>query len=494
MMPTTQHYDIIIIGSGPAGQKAAIQGAKAKQRVVVVEQSRTIGGACVHHGTIPSKTLRESAVSLGRIRQHGPEAFQVDMRPDLEVANMMTRLDHVVHAHERYMAHQLERNSVAQCHGRARFVSPHELEVLAPDRSCHRLHGDTIVIATGSRPRTPPNVPVDHESILDSDSILSMIYLPASLTVLGAGVIASEYASIFAMLGTQVTMIDRGERPVGFIDAELTECFVRSFEANGGRFLGQQQVANVAWDGFTCVETTLESGEVIRSEKLLCAQGRVANTEGLDIGAAGLRLTDRGYLAVDDNCRTTVPHIYAVGDVIGPPALASCSMEQGRRAICHALNLSVSSPPETIPMGIYTIPEMSSVGLNEQQATEHHGGAIVGRARFDELARGQIAGITDGLLKMISDAQGHRLLGVHIVGEGATELIHVGQMGLLAGCDVDTFVDNIFNFPTLAEAYRVAALDIAKQRSASTQTVHTTSCFTAQHAESVRNGSLIPSS
>jgi NAD(P) transhydrogenase len=490
-MHAVAQYDIIVIGSGPAGQKAAIQGAKARQRVLVIEQAQRVGGECVHHGTIPSKTLRESAVSLERIKHCGSETFRVEMDPDLRLSTMMSRLQHVVRAHENYMTHQLQRNNVDILHGRARFVAPYELEVLAPQHRCHRVCGNLIVIATGSRPRTPANVPVDHEHILDSDSILSLLYRPASLTVLGGGVIASEYASIFASLGTLVTMIDRGARPVGFMDAELTTGFVRSFEANGGRFLGQQEIVKVAWDGLAALETTLASGVVVRSEKMLCALGRVANTAHLNLAAAGLQLNDRGYVAVDEHCRTAVPYIYAVGDVIGPPALASCSMEQGRRAVCHALGLPLGHAPETIPTGIYTVPEMACVGLNVEQATERHGGVLVGRARFDELTRGQITGITDGLLKMISDAEGCHLLGVHIIGEGATELIHVGQMGLLAGCDIDTFVDHVFNIPTLAEAYRVAALDIAEQRSAHLKMGNPAACYAPGNRKAVQPTTLV---
>lgn len=465
-MQTTDQYDIVVIGSGPAGQKAAIQGAKAHKRVLVIEQGKKVGGACVRHGTIPSKTLRETALSLARVRQSSGDLFCLEVEHGLPVAAMMSRLSQVVQAHEQYMGDQLHRNNIALLHGRARFVSPYGLEILTQQGDCHRVTGDIIVIATGSRPRTPPNVPIDHEHILDSDSILSLLYLPESLTVLGSGVIASEYASIFAMLGTQVTMIDRGVRPVGFLDPELANTFLHSFEESGGRFLGQEEFTTVVWDGLTAVETALASGAIVRSEKLLCALGRIANTEGLDIAAAGLQLTDRGHFEVDAWCRTLVPHIYAVGDVIGPPALASSAMEQGRRAIRHAVGLSLSDASETIPMGIYTIPEMSSVGLSEQEAKERYGEVIVGRARFDELARGQIVGATDGLLKLIADANGRQLLGVHIVGAGATELIHVGQMGLVMGCDVDTFVEHIFNFPTFAEAYRVAALDIVQQRAA----------------------------
>jgi NAD(P) transhydrogenase len=458
------HYDIVVIGSGPAGQKAAIQGAKANRRVLVIEQGARVGGACVHHGTIPSKTLRQSALSLLHFKQDYADIVPLTLREDLEVACLMSRLEQVVQAHEHYMAEQLARNGVEQWHGRARFLSPQEIAVLSLDGISRRVTGDIMVIATGSRPRTPPEVPVDHEHILDSDSLLSMLYLPASLTVLGAGVIASEYASIFASLGVQVTMIDRGERPVSFLDPELTARFVQSLEATGGRFLGQCEVASVAWDGMASVVTTLKSGETICGEKLFCALGRQPNLNGLNLAATGLTLNERGFITVDAYCRTAVPHIYAIGDVIGPPSLASYSMEQGRRAMRHALGLEVGRPADMIPVGIYTIPEMASVGLTEPEARRRYGGAITGRASFEELARGQIAGITDGLLKLVADAQGRRLLGVQIVGEGATELIHVGEMGLLAGCDVDAFIDHIFNFPTLAEGYRVAALDIAKRR------------------------------
>jgi NAD(P) transhydrogenase len=460
------YYDIAIIGSGPAGQKAALEGAKEGQRVLLIERDQRVGGACVHYGTIPSKTLRQSALLLHQFKQQYADIMSVSLRPDLEVASLMSRLEQVVQAHERYMAAQLQRSGITHWHGRASFVSPWELEVLAVDGVSRRVSASVLVIATGSQPRTPGHVPIDHEHILDSDSILSMLYLPSSLTVLGAGVIASEYASIFASLGVQVTMIDRGERPLGFLDPELTAYFVKSFEAQGSRFLGQQTVASVTWDGVDAVVTTLQSGAVVRSEKLLCALGRQPTLAGLNLGITGVTLNERGFIAVDAHCRTAVPHIYAIGDVIGPPSLAASSMDQGRRAVRHALGLEVGMASEMIPVGIYTIPEMASVGLAEPEACQRYGSAVVGRAPFVELARGQIAGATDGLLKLVADPQGQRLLGVQIVGEGATELIHVGEMGLLTDCHVDLFVDHIFNFPTLAEAYRVAALDIVRQRPA----------------------------
>jgi len=461
-MSAAPTYDLLVLGSGPAGQKAAVQGAKCGKRVAVVEQGATLGGACVHRGTIPSKTLRETAAALVSFRARTGNALPVEIPESLKVASLMTRLDDVVAAHARYIAAQLARNGITHLHGRARFVSPHEVEVACVDGERRRVRGTIVVIAVGSEPRTPPDIAIDHESILDSDSILSLLYLPRSLTVLGAGVIASEYASIFTALGVAVTMIDKARAPIAFLDPELSGRFTRHFEASGGRFIGHATVRAVTTDGLT-VATELADGTVVTADKLLCALGRVAVLDRLDVGAAGLAPNPRGLLTVDHYCRTSVPHIYAVGDVIGPPALAASAMEQGRRAVCHALGLDLGPPPETIPLGIYTIPEMSSVGLTEAQALERHGGAWVGRARFAEIARGHIINDPDGFLKMVVHPDGERLLGVQIIGEGATELIHLGQMALIADARIDAFVENIFNFPTLAEAYRVAALDVAGQ-------------------------------
>ena len=462
-MSETSHYDILVIGSGPAGQKAAIQARKAGKRVAILEREREVGGACVHQATIPSKTLRESALLLASLKRSSG-VFDFKLPNGIEIASLTRRLDTVVSAHVTFISDQLSRNNVDRYHGRARFLSEKEVQLSRTDGSTISFTADQIVIATGSRPRIPNEIPVDHEHILDSDSILSMIYFPRSLTVLGGGVIATEYASIFALLGVHVTMIDQADRPLRFLDPELTNSFIQAFERYGGTYLGGQKIVEVKWDGLTKVTTSLGNGQIVETDKMLVALGRVANLEDLRVEAAGLTPTPKGLLAVDEHCRTTVPHIYAVGDVIGPPSLASSSMEQGRRAACHALGLDPGASPETIPMGIYTIPEISSVGITEAEAVSRHGGALVGRARFDEIARGQISGIADGLLKMVADPQGKRLLGVHIIGEGATELVHIGQMGLLNEYRVDGFVENIFNFPTLAEAYRVAALDIAKQR------------------------------
>ena len=461
-MSSVTHYDIVVIGSGPAGQKAAIQGAKAGKRVAVIEREPAVGGGCVYRGTIPSKTLRESALQLDRTKQ-SQTTLDVRVPPNILVASLMRRVDEVVAAHGVYMANQLKRNGISFFHGRARFCSATLLEMLSVDGVKQLITADTIVIATGSRPRAPVEIPIDHEHILDSDSILSMIYLPRSLTVLGGGVVASEYASIFATLGVQVTIVDRADRPLQFLDAELVHTFVQSFEQQGGRYCAGQAIKDVRWDGISQVVTTLQDGQVITSDKMLVALGRQPNLEDLNLSATGLTLTEKGILAVNEHCQTALPHIYGVGDLLGPPGLASTAMEQGRRAVCHALGLPEGRSSD-IPIGIYTIPEMASIGLDEAAGRTRYREVMIGRARYNEIARGQISGIHNGLLKMLADPTGEYLLGVQIVGEGATELIHVGQIALQHAATIDSFVENIFNFPTLAEGYRIAALDIVGQR------------------------------
>ncbi len=456
--------DVIVVGSGPAGQAAAMHAARAGKTVVLIEQEQGVGGACVHRGTIPSKTLRETALTLVNFARRTGGVFRLQNGEDLQVASLMTRKDAVIRTHAASIADHLQKDGVQSIHGRARFTSPHDVQVVTVSRRVILVKGDVVVIAAGSRPRAPADVPVDHEHVLDSDSILSMIYLPQTLTVLGGGVIACEYASIFAALGVKVTIIDRADVPLKFLDPDLTSRFLRTFQTLGGRFIGGRAVKKVEWDGVQSVTAQLEGGIEVKSDKLLCCLGRIANVDDLDIGALGLKPNERGLISVDENGRTAVPHVYAIGDVVGPPSLASTSADQGRRAICAAFGLKPTHAPETIPMGIYTIPEMASVGLTEADAVAKYGAAIVGRASFSELARGQIAALDDGLLKLVCDPDGGKLLGVQIVGEGASELIHVGQMALIAGDDVDVFVDNTFNFPTLAEAYRVAALDVVWRR------------------------------
>lgn len=460
-MTAVEGFDLIVIGAGPAGQKAAIQGAKSGCRVLLVERGHSVGGECLHRGTIPSKTLRETAVYLSGFRQRSEGILNIELPPDLKVASLMQRQGAVLGAHERFIAAQLERNRVSLWRGRASFVSTHRIEVTAVDGSKRQAEGQHFVIAAGSRPRTPPEIPVDHEHILDSDSILSLIYLPGTMTVLGAGVIACEFATIFASLGVEVTIVDRGERPMPFLDHELTEHFLADFQRHGGRYLPGRQTATVEYDGLGTVVTTLKDGEVLRSEKLLCALGRTAQVADLGLDRLGIKLSKYGFIEVNACLQTAQPHIYAAGDIIGPPALAATSVEQGRRAVRHALGLETDELPEMTPVGIYTVPEMSGVGLTEEEAARRYGEVVIGRARFNELARGQICGAVEGLLKLIVEPEENRLVGAHIVGEGATELIHVGQLAVQIGWTIDRFIDNVFNFPTMAEAYRVAALDAA---------------------------------
>ncbi len=449
--------DFLVIGSGPAGQKAAIQGAKAGLDVVLVESEPKLGGICVHKGTIPSKALRESALRFKNARR------LLKSELPTELAALMQNVEAVVNAHDNYISAQISRSQIRRIQGKARFVSTHEVEVFKAGGDPKYFHAEKIFVATGSQPRHPYNVKVDHEYILDSDSILSMNYLPHSLIVVGGGVIACEYASVFLSLGTEVTLIDKFDLPLGFLDEDLAQRFITEFKSKGGKFLGKSSIKQAAFDEISSVNVTLENGCQMSAEKLLVAQGRISCVEGLDIDKAGVDVTDMKLISVNKNCQTNVPHIYAVGDVIGPPSLASSSMEQGHRAACHALGNERNGLDHIIPIGIYAIPELASVGLSEAAARHEFVEPIIGYAEFKEVARGLIAGSEDGMLKMIAHPDGNRLLGVHIVGEGAAELIHVGQMALASGSGIDTFVDQIFNFPTLAEAYRVAALNIQDQ-------------------------------
>ena len=457
--------DFAVIGSGPGGQKAAICAAKAGKKVVLVEREHRSGGACVHHGTIPSKTLRETALALRGLERRTGGVLKASLGEGLEVSSLMTRLNDVVRGHQKYIEEQLRRNEIVVWHGHARFVTDTVLEVAAPNGDRRRLRTKHTVLASGSRPRTPPGVEIDHEYVLDSDSVLSMTYLPRTLVILGAGVIASEYASIFAALGVRVTMVDPGARPMSFLDSELTDAFLSSFVATGSRFVPKRKVLSARYDGVAGCEVRLDDGETLFADKVLCALGRIANVDRLGLDAIGVKTTARGFVEADADLRTSVPSIYAVGDVIGPPSLASSAMEQGRRAARHALGLHTDkSAIAMIPFCAYTIPEIASVGLSSAEAIEKNGTAIIGRAPYSEIARVHVSASGDGLIKLVATPDGRRLLGVQVVGEGASELVHVGQMAMIGNCDVDVLIEATFNFPTLAEGYRIAALDVVRQR------------------------------
>jgi NAD(P) transhydrogenase len=455
----SSRFDVVVIGGGPGGHKAAICAAKAGKSVALVERDARIGGACVHRGTIPSKALREAAVEIGRFVARA-SALGVELPSELRFAEVRGHLDRVIAVHVGCLSDQLARNGVTRFHGHASFRDPYTIDVRCPSGVVRELQTTIAVIATGSRPRQPPGLPIDHEHVLDSDSVLGLEYLPHSITVLGGGVIACEYASILACLGVLVTIVDRADRPLSFLDAELSHGFLRAFATMGGRYLGGRSASVVAVDDGGSTTTVLDDGQTLASEKVLVALGRIPATGGLGLDAAGVVVDASGRIPVDANCRTAVPGIYAVGDVIGAPALASCATDQGRRAMMHALGLADGSASNVVPVGIFTVPELAAVGETEAQVRARLGDCIVGRADFGELARGHIAGEPDGLLKLIADPTGEKLLGVGIVGEGATELVHLGQLVMLGSGRIRDFVDYVFNFPTMAEAYRVAALDV----------------------------------
>jgi NAD(P) transhydrogenase len=458
--------DVIVIGGGPAGMHAALEAARLGRRVALLDEEPDVGGACVRRGTIPSKTLRETAVSLDGVGKKSAGVVELSLPDDTALESLLSRTRQVVQAQERTWSQHLRRAGVQMLHGRASFVAGSDgrlLQVETVRRHRYTLTATTsVVIATGSRPRTPDNIPVDHEVILDSDSILSLPWLPKSLVVLGGGVIATEYASIFATLGVEVVAIDKAQRPLGFLDAEVVDCFLTAFTNSGGTFIGGRSVTAVEPDAGG-VRVCLDDGEVLQTDKVLVAFGRVANVERLRLENVGLSTDQRGLLVVDAVFRTSHPHILAVGDVIGPPSLASTSMEQGRRAGRNACGLTaVSQTPLAVPVGVYAIPELAAIGLSEAEAAQQGRTVIVGRAQFADTARGVIAAAEGGMLKLVVNEDGDKILGVHIVGEGAAELVHLGQLAMLGGLSPQVFVEQAFNIPTMAEAYRIAALDAAR--------------------------------
>ena len=455
-------YQIIIIGGGPSGHQAALTAARAQKRVLVVEQEVDVGGACVSNGTIPSKTLRETVAAMRQFGAKTADRFHVEIDSEMQVESLMTRKEQVIVAHQKNMARQLELAGVDRIHGRARFLDDRRIQVDQLGGKRDEFTADYFVIASGSRPRDPQEMDVDHENILDSESILSLTYLPQSMAVLGSGVIAMEYATIFANLGVKVTVIDRSPLALGFMDEDCSRALVADFEAHGGKYLGGAKADSVVWNGTDAVEITMPDKQVIRVEKCLFALGRVANIRGLHLDAAGVELTERKQVKLSEGFQTTVPHIYGVGDVIGPPSLGSASIDQGRRAIAQMLDLPVGDRVEIIPYGIYTIPEMACCGISEQQAEAELGAGNyrAAIASYAEIARGQISASQEGFIKLVADAEGEKILGVHVVGENASEIVHLGLMAMSSGWKVADFVDRTFNFPTLAEGYRLAALEI----------------------------------
>jgi NAD(P) transhydrogenase len=448
-------YDLLAIGSGPAGQKAAIQAAKLGRRAAMVER-RTLGGVSVNRGTIPSKTLREAVIYLTGLSQRAVYGDSYRLKEDITVEDLGLRTRQVVEREVDIVHNQLARNHVQVVNGIARFVDPHTVAISGGEE--RRISAEKIVIATGTRPHRPKTVEFDNKTILDSDGLLLLERLPASIVVVGAGIIGIEYASMFAALGTKVTVVEKRNRLLDFVDAQIVEGLQYHLRDLGVVFrFGEAVTAVERHDGATM--TLLESGKRIPAEFVLYAAGRQGETDDLDLENAGLDANDRGYIEVGPDFRTAVDHIYAAGDVIGWPSLAATSMEQGRLAAGHALDHPTHSMSELLPFGIYTIPEISYVGRNEEELTEAACPYEVGISRYRELARGQILGDSYGMLKLLVSLEDRTLLGVHALGTGATELVHIGQAVMGNGGTVDYLVDAVFNYPTLAESYKVAALD-----------------------------------
>jgi NAD(P) transhydrogenase len=448
-------YDLIVIGSGPAGQKAAIQAAKLGRRAAIVER-RQLGGVSVNLGTIPSKTLREAVIYLTGLSQRAVYGESYRVKEDITVEDLALRTRQVVEREIDIVRNQLARNHVHTVAGVARFLDPHTIAVSGAEE--RRLSGEKIVIAVGTRPHRPSAVEFDNKTILDSDGLLLLDRIPASVVVVGAGIIGIEYASMFAALGTKVTVVEKRQRLLDFVDAQIAEGLQYHLRDLGVVFrFGEVVTAVERHEG--AAMALLESGKRIPSEVVLYAAGRQGATEELDLDKAGLVATERGQIEVGSDYRTAVDHIFAAGDVIGWPSLAATAMEQGRLAAAHAFDHEAHSMGELLPFGIYTIPEISYVGRNEEELTEAACPYEVGISRYRELARGQILGDSYGMLKLLVSLEDRTLLGVHALGTSATEVIHIGQAVMGNGGTVDYLVDAVFNYPTLAESYKVAALD-----------------------------------
>jgi len=456
-------YDLVSVGSGPAGQRAAVQAAKLGKRAALIERRRLLSGVCVDTGTIPSKTFREAVLwASGGAGLDGRPALQPERRPTAE--QLLQRVNAVVERECRVIEDQLRRNDVEVISGEASFKDPHTL-IVRSDTGWREVTAASIVLGVGTRPGPVPGVEPDGEAVISSDDILSLKRIPRSLTVVGAGVIGIEYASMFGALGVQVSLMERRDRPLEFLDREIVDELIHQMRQRNVMFRPGEAVARleIVEGPPQRVVLELESGKRMVSDLALFAVGRIGATDTLNLAAAGLAADDRGRLKVDDQFRTAVPHIFAAGDVVGYPSLAATSSEQGRLAACHALGVPAKPMATHFPVGIYAIPEISMAGAPEHELTRQKVPYEVGIARYREIARGQIVGDESGMLKLLFHRADRRLLGVHIIGTGATELLHIGQAVLGLGAGLDYFLDTVFNYPTLAECYKVAALNAANK-------------------------------
>jgi NAD(P) transhydrogenase len=450
---------MIVIGSGPAGKRAAIQAAKVGKKVLLVEKNEVVGGVTVHTGTIPSKTLRETVLFLSGWRQRGIYGRSYKVKDNITADDLKQRLTSTLGHEIEIIQHQLMRNNVDIEYGHARFSGEHSISVEGHEGGINDFTADYFVICVGTRTRRPESVPFDGDAIMDSDEILELNRIPRKMLVVGGGVIGLEYATIFKALDIEVTVLETNDFILGFVDREIVDELIHHLRDCNIHVLLNEQISAINKFDDGKVVCKFKSGKSMAVDTVLFAAGRQGVTDDLALETVGIEADKRGRIPVNEDYQTVQPHIYAAGDVIGFPSLASTSMEQGRHAACHAFGAEVHSQPELFPYGIYAVPEISMVGLTEQECTERGIAYEVGTARFREVARGQIIGLHEGMLKMLFSIETQKLLGVHIIGEGATELVHIGQAVISLGGTLDYFVQTVFNYPTLAEAYKVAALD-----------------------------------
>jgi NAD(P) transhydrogenase len=450
-------YELVVIGSGPAGQKAALNAAKLGRRVALIDRRQLVGGVCIHSGTIPSKAIRETVLHLTGLHERTVYGNSYTVKRHITMRDLLLRCHHVVHNEVEVIQSQMARNGVAMLFGEASFVDPHTLRLTRDDQTLH-ITGQHILIAVGTEPARPADVPFAPGKIIDSDELLELTDLPHHLIIVGGGVIGVEYACMLAAAGSRITLIESRGRLLEFVDDELAESLQFRMRDMGIRLRLGESVAKIELDG-NGVSATLASGKQIAGDALLYTIGRQGATARLNLEAAGLAADERGRLKVNELYQTAVGHIYAAGDVIGFPALAATSMEQGRLASSHMFKQLAEPSQKIFPYGIYTIPEISMIGQTEQALTKQKTPYECGIARYREIARGQLIADPHGLLKLLFHPQSRRLLGVHAIGTGATELIHIGQVVMSAGLPIDYFVETVFNYPTLAECYKVAALD-----------------------------------
>jgi NAD(P) transhydrogenase len=469
-------YDLVVIGSGPAGQKAALNAAKLGKRVAIVERAASVGGVCIHTGTIPSKAIREAVLHLSGIRERSVYGDSYAVKHHITMADLLYRCHHVVKTEVDVIRNQMDRNNVTMLFGSATFVDPHTIRVVRGEDDdtageAVEVKAHHVLIAVGTEPARPASVPFTAAKVIDTNELLDLRDLPRNMIIVGGGVIGTEYACMLAAVGVHVTMVESRPRLLEFVDDEIAESLQFRLRDMGIRLRLGESVSKIELVD-DHVEATLASNKTLHADTLMYAVGRQGATDKLNLAAAGLAADNRGRLKVAESYQTEVPHIYAAGDVIGFPALAATSMEQGRLASCHMFHQPQNATSSLLfPYGIYTIPEISMVGHTEQALTQQGVPYEVGLARYREIARGQLIGDPQGLLKLLFHPQSRRVLGVHAIGTGATELIHIGQTAMAAGLALDYFVESIFNYPTLAECYKVAALDGLNRVRSSRETV-----------------------